>query len=125
MLVDGTGKPKDFSYLDLNQYGHALVCREYDSYSALLDSFYSERDRIDRMHQRGADLLKLLVNLSDRDGAQAGRPAGGGCGVDRAGEAENLRRPHQLEPLRARKGDALRGAGKLLRGGRAEGQDSA
>ncbi|WP_288283684.1 NFACT RNA binding domain-containing protein [uncultured Anaerotruncus sp.] len=66
MLVDGTGKPKDFSYLDLNQYGHALVCREYDSYSALLDSFYSERDRIDRMHQRGADLLKLLVNLSDR-----------------------------------------------------------
>lgn len=66
MLVDAAGKPKDFSYIDLNQYGHTLVCRAYDTYSGLLDSFYSERDRIDRMHQRGADLLKLLVNLSDR-----------------------------------------------------------
>lgn len=66
MLIDGAGKPKDFSYLDVNQYGHTLVCREYGSYSELLDNFYSERDRIDRMHQRGADLLKLLVNLSDR-----------------------------------------------------------
>ncbi|MEM1486110.1 NFACT RNA binding domain-containing protein [Oscillospiraceae bacterium PP1C4] len=66
MLVDAAGKPRDYTFLDINQYGHTLVCREYDTYSVLLDSFYSERDRIDRMHQRGADLFKLLVNLSDR-----------------------------------------------------------
>ena len=66
MLVDAAGKPKDFCYLDINQYGHTLVCRTYETYSALLDAFYSERDRIDRVHQRGSDLLKLLVNLSDR-----------------------------------------------------------
>lgn len=66
MLVDAAGKPKDFTFLDINQYGHALVCRSYDTYSDLLDHFYNERDRIDRMHQRGADLLKLLVNLADR-----------------------------------------------------------
>ncbi|MBE6906697.1 MAG: fibronectin/fibrinogen-binding protein [Ruminococcaceae bacterium] len=66
MLVDAAGKPKDFTFLDINQYGHALVCRSYDTYSDLLDHFYNERDRIDRMHQRSADLLKLLVNLADR-----------------------------------------------------------
>ncbi|MCI8650235.1 MAG: fibronectin/fibrinogen-binding protein [Anaerotruncus sp.] len=66
MLVDASGKPKDFTYLDINQYGHTLVSRSFQTYSELLDSFYSERDRIDRMRQRGADLLKLLVNLSDR-----------------------------------------------------------
>ena len=64
MLVDAAGKPSDFTYIDINQYGHTLVSRDFDTYSALLDSFYSERDRIDRM--RGADLLRLLANLSER-----------------------------------------------------------
>ena len=54
MLVDAAGKPSDFTYIDINQYGHTLVSRDFDTYSALLDSFYSERDRIDRMRQRGA-----------------------------------------------------------------------
>lgn len=66
MLVDAAGRPKDYTYTDINQYGHTLVCRRYVSYSVLLDSFYSERDRIDRIHQRGSDLLKLLANLSER-----------------------------------------------------------
>ena len=66
MLVDAAGKPSDFTYIDINQYGHTLVSRDFDTYSALLDSFYSERDRIDRMRQRGADLLRLLANLSER-----------------------------------------------------------
>lgn len=66
MLVDARGKPRDFTFLDINQYGHTLVSRSYESYSSLLDTFFSERDRIDRMHQRSSDLLKLLVNLSER-----------------------------------------------------------
>lgn len=66
MLVDKSGCPSEYTYLDVNQYGHVLVSRPYESYSQLLDAFYSERDRIDRMRQRGADLLKLLVNLSER-----------------------------------------------------------
>lgn len=66
MLVDASGKPKDFSFIDIEQYGHTLVCRPYDTYSDMLDYFYMERDRIDRMRQRSADLLKLLVNLEDR-----------------------------------------------------------
>lgn len=37
-----------------------------ESYSALLDSFYAERDLMDRMKQRSHDLLRLLANTSDR-----------------------------------------------------------
>lgn len=66
MLLDTSGKPKDFSYMDIHQYGHTMVGRGYDTYSELLDTFYSERDRIDKVHQRSADLFKLLVNLNDR-----------------------------------------------------------
>lgn len=66
MLLDAAGKPKDFSYMDIHQYGHMMVGRVYGSYSEMLDTFYSERDRIDKVHQRSADLFKLLVNLNDR-----------------------------------------------------------
>lgn len=66
MLLDPSGKPKDFSYMDIHQYGHTMVGRAYETYSELLDTFYSERDRIDKVHQRSADLFKLLVNLNDR-----------------------------------------------------------
>lgn len=66
MLLDTSGKPKDFSYMDIHQYGHTMVGRAYGTYSELLDTFYSERDRIDKVHQRSADLFKLLVNLNDR-----------------------------------------------------------
>lgn len=66
MLLDTAGKPKDFSYMDIHQYGHTMVGRRCETYSELLDTFYSERDRIDKVHQRSADLLKLLVNLNDR-----------------------------------------------------------
>lgn len=66
MLLDLSGKPKDFSYMDIHQYGHTMVGRAYETYSELLDTFYSERDRIDKVHQRSADLFKLLVNLNDR-----------------------------------------------------------
>lgn len=66
MLVDASGTPKDYSFMDINQYGHALATRGFENYSLLLDNFYSERDRMVRVHQRGGDLLKLLVNLTER-----------------------------------------------------------
>ena len=66
MLLDAKGKPADYCYFEVHQYGHTRVNRLYDSYSGMLDSFYSERDRVDRMHQRGSDLMKLIVNLTDR-----------------------------------------------------------
>ena len=66
MVMDKEGKPKDFSLVPIHQYGAAMVTKAYPTASGLLDSFYAERDRIERMKQRSHDLLKLLVNQSDR-----------------------------------------------------------
>lgn len=66
VVSDGDGKPFDFSFIDINQYGAPTPKREYPDFSSLLDSFYSERDRIERMKQRSHDLLKLLNNLVER-----------------------------------------------------------
>lgn len=60
------GSPMDFSFMDIRQYGGALRVRHYDSYSELLDAFFSDRDRIARMRAKSADIGKLLSNTIDR-----------------------------------------------------------
>ena len=65
-ISDSKGKPQDFSFLDIHQYGATMVSRQYESYSQLLDQFYTQRDHVHRMKHRSADLLKFLANTSDR-----------------------------------------------------------
>ena len=43
-----------------------MVTRQYETYSQLLDQFYTQRDHVQRMKHRSADLLKFLANTSDR-----------------------------------------------------------
>lgn len=66
MAVKPDGKPLDFTYFPIEQYGIAAVVRQYESCSELLDAFYDERDRMDRMRVRSQDLLRLLANTSER-----------------------------------------------------------
>ena len=65
-IIDAKGKPQDFSFLEIRQYGPSMVTRQYESYSQLLDQFYTQRDHVQRMKHRSADLLKFLANTSDR-----------------------------------------------------------
>lgn len=63
-----TVKLQDFTLLDITQYGASADIKKltYTSPSGLLDEFYAQRDRISRMKQRSGDLLKLLMNLTER-----------------------------------------------------------
>ncbi len=65
-IVDAKGKPQDFSFLEIRQYGSTVANRQHETYSQLLDQFYTQRDNVQRMKQRSADLLKFLANTSDR-----------------------------------------------------------
>ncbi len=66
MAVNLQGKPMDFSFLEIHQYGTAAVVKEAESFSQLLDDFYRERDKQERMRVREQDLLKLLSTHSER-----------------------------------------------------------
>ncbi|MBO7319823.1 MAG: NFACT family protein [Clostridia bacterium] len=66
MLTEENGKPKDMSVIDVKQYGKMLRVKEYESAAELLDDFYFERDRINRINHRGHELIKLLNNLIER-----------------------------------------------------------
>jgi len=60
------GKPADFSFLPILQYGPETECREYPSFGAMLDEFYETRERAERTKQRGEDLLRSVKSARDR-----------------------------------------------------------
>ncbi len=60
------GTPLDYSYLPITQYGLDAGGREVESFSKLLDDFYSEKDAVERMRQRTQDVLRVLTNATDR-----------------------------------------------------------
>jgi len=66
MLVDGDGKPADFSCIPILQYGAALRFEEFSTFSELLDAFYARRSMLQHMRQRSAALLKTVKNARDR-----------------------------------------------------------
>lgn len=66
MAVGPDQKPVDFSFLSMEQYGTAAVVSRKNSFSELLNDFYGERDRIERMHVRSQGLLHLLTTASER-----------------------------------------------------------
>ena len=60
-LPDGT--PKQFAFCPIRQYGS---CQEADSFGALLDMYYTVRDRKDSMRQKGQAVRKTVQNLCTR-----------------------------------------------------------
>jgi len=66
LLKDETGKPVDFSFEEIRQYGTKYNGSAYESYSQLLDDFYFECDRLERTRQKAHDLVKLLESAIAR-----------------------------------------------------------
>ena len=60
------GRPMDFSYLPITQYGPAAETERYGSFCGLLDDFYEARERMERTRQRGADLIRSATTARDR-----------------------------------------------------------
>ena len=60
------GRPMDFSFFPITQYGGYADVKPTAGYSATVDEFYEERDARERMRVKGHSLQKLLGNLIDR-----------------------------------------------------------
>jgi len=60
------GKPFDFSYFPILQYGAAMDGERWDSFSSLLDTFYETREQLERVRQKGQDLQRAASNARDR-----------------------------------------------------------
>ena len=66
LIYRADGSPMDFAFMDIRQYEGALTVRRFETFGELLDTFFSDRDRLARMKARSADIGKLLNNGIDR-----------------------------------------------------------
>ncbi len=66
MLLLCGGRPKDFTYCPIRQYGAYMTARTMPSFSALLDAFYTETEQRERMLQKSQSLRRTVTNLLER-----------------------------------------------------------
>lgn len=66
VAIDRTGRPIDYSYMDITYLGDGVTVKHFDSLSALFDAYFAEKDRLEKIHQRGHDLVTLLNNAVAR-----------------------------------------------------------
>ena len=60
------GRPKDFSFMRIGQYGGEMQGEAFDSFSELLDAFYTRRSQADDLRRRTQSLRKTVKNAHDR-----------------------------------------------------------
>lgn len=60
IAIDKSGKPQDYSYMDITYFGDSVAYKSYSTLSELFDVYFSEKDRIERINQRAKDVRTLL-----------------------------------------------------------------
>lgn len=66
LLTDENGTKKDFSFIDIKQYGGLYKASNFASPSELLDEFYGAAAKSERMKQKARDLLKTVNTAYER-----------------------------------------------------------
>lgn len=65
-LLVREGKPSDFSFRPILQYGPTGESRTYESFGALLDEYYEAKETAEQVKQKGQDFIKSLTHARDR-----------------------------------------------------------
>jgi predicted ribosome quality control (RQC) complex YloA/Tae2 family protein len=65
-LISMDGKPRDFTFFPVTQYGSAAALTKFDSFSQMLDQFYEQRESLERVRQKGQDLIRSVTSARDR-----------------------------------------------------------
>ena len=61
-----TTKPVEYAFIPTAQYGAKVAAETLSSFGELIDRYFDERDHVDRVKQRAADIFKLLTNAEAR-----------------------------------------------------------
>ena len=65
-LLLENGKPRDFSFMQLKQYGNEFETQILPDFSSLLDAYFSKREAIERRRKRGRELSHSVKTARDR-----------------------------------------------------------
>jgi len=86
--VSVDGRVVDFSFMRLSQYGENAVHETYEDFSAMLDAFYSRRDKAEQQRRRSHELMRSVRTARDRLARKL------------AGQYEELKRTESREEVR-------------------------
>ena len=60
------GKPVEFTFFRPLQYGDTYIIKEWPSFNALLEGYYAEKDRAERLRTKSKELHKAVHNMYER-----------------------------------------------------------
>ena len=66
LVKDSDGKPIDYYFTEPRSYESVAQTETFATFGELLDRFFGDRDRAERIKQRGNDILRLLDNAESR-----------------------------------------------------------
>lgn len=66
VALDKTGKPIDYSYMDITYLGDYVTYKRFDTLRELFDLYFAQKDRLEKIHQRAHDVKTLLTNAKAR-----------------------------------------------------------
>ncbi len=64
--------PKDFTFFPVSQYESAAQLSTFSTFSSMLDQFYEQRENMERIRQRGQDLIRCVTSARDRTARKLG-----------------------------------------------------
>ncbi len=83
------GRPFDFTFMPVLQYGPGVELRRYPAFSALLDDFYEQKEAQERVKQRGQDFIRCVTQARSRTAKKIVNQEGD---LARSADREKLRR---------------------------------
>ena len=66
ILYDETDKPIEFCFMHILQYGEGVRAENFHTFGELFDAYFEKRDLVDRIKQRGQDIIKLVSSANAR-----------------------------------------------------------
>lgn len=64
--TESPGVPFEFAFIEIRQYENRAIVKPAESFSSLIDTFFSSRDKAERIKQRSQDIFHLLLKSQNR-----------------------------------------------------------
>ncbi len=66
VIFDENGKPREYSFFSIEQYGKDYKCVIYDTFGQMLDVYFEEKSRDEKLSQKASDIQKIIANSTAR-----------------------------------------------------------
>ncbi len=66
ILYDGNNTPKEYCFMPITQYGGEYTQVEFPSFGEMLDSYFAEKSRDEKINQKASDIVRILSSAESR-----------------------------------------------------------